>query len=66
MLEREEQVGFTEEEEISWHQYFLDFETTVWPMLKEQGFTWVQALLFWRGEVMIGHLIQLRESIDRA
>jgi len=65
MLERDEQVGFTEEEEVSWIQYFADFKTTVWPLLAAQGFTFPQALMFWRQEVLTGHIIQLRETLER-
>jgi hypothetical protein len=63
--DREEQVGFTEEEEISWHQYFLDFRELVWPMLEKQGFTYTQALMFWRGEVMIGYLVNIQNLLNR-
>lgn len=57
--ERGENVGFTEEEEISWRQYFVDFRELIWPMLQAEGFTYVEALMFWRQEVMIAYLIQL-------
>ena len=60
--EREENVCFTEEEEISWRQFFCDFKTTVWPMLAKEGFTYTEALMFWRQEALIGHIIGLREE----
>lgn len=61
--ERDEQIGFTEDEEISWHQYFLDFKTTIWPVLAKQGFTYTEAVMFWRQEVLIGQIIMLREEL---
>lgn len=63
--EREENIGFTEAEEISWRQYFVDFNTTVWPMLAAQGFTKPQALVFWRQEILLGNIIQLKELLER-
>lgn len=61
--EREENVGFTEEEEISWRQYFLDFRELVWPMFEAQGFTYVEALMFWRQEMVLSQLVDIRESL---
>lgn len=63
--EREENVGFTEEEEISWRQYFTDFNTTVWPMLAAQGFTKPEALMFWRMEILSGQITKLVELMSR-
>lgn len=63
MLEREEEIGFTEEEEQSWRRYFLDFREMIWPMLEKEGFTYVQALMFWRQEVLTGQIAQLREEL---
>lgn len=61
--ERDEQVGFTEEEEISWRQYFVDFRKLVWPLFEAEGFTYVEALMFWRQEIMLGHVIKLVEHL---
>lgn len=60
--EREENVGFTEEEEISWRQYFTDFKTTVWPMLAAQGFTFPEALTFWRHEILLCQITELLQQ----
>ena len=62
--EREESVGFSEVEEISWHEYFVDFRETVWPMLEKQGFTFPEALMFWRQELLLANLIWIRERLD--
>ena len=61
--EREENVGFTEAEQISWEQYFVDFRELIWPMFDRQGFTYQQALMFWRQEMLLSNIIELREEL---
>lgn len=61
--EREEAIGFTEVEEIDWRQYFADFRSTVWPMFEAEGFTFVEAINFWRHEIMIFHLIEIKQKL---
>lgn len=62
--EREETIGFTEEEEISWHEYFLDFREKVWPMFEAQGFTFVEAITFWRNEIHLYELKCIRQLLE--
>ena len=61
--EREENVGFIESEEITWREYFVDFRTTVWPMLEAEGFTFVEAMMFWRQEMCLAALRTIQERI---
>lgn len=62
--ERKETVGFTESEEIEWRQYFLDFRETVWPMFQAEGFTFVQAMMFWRQEIVISKLQEIINEFE--
>lgn len=57
--EREETIGFAEGEEIDWRQYFVDFRTMVWPMFEAEGFTFVEAINFWRQEIMLTYIKQM-------
>lgn len=61
--EREETVGFPEDEEISWRQYFVDWRATVWPMFEAQGFTFVEAITFWRQEILLGYVQKIAETL---
>lgn len=61
--ERDEAIGFTEDEEISWREYFTDFRQTVWPMFEAEGFTFFEAIMFWRHEIMLGHIMLIKERL---
>jgi hypothetical protein len=63
--ERDENVTFDEESEISWRQWFTDFRELVWPMLEKEGFTFPEAVLFWRQEIVSANLVRIREVLDR-
>lgn len=63
--ERDELVLFDEETEISWLQYFEDFKRTAWPMLAAQGFTFPQALLFWRQEQVLSQLVGVNTALNK-
>lgn len=63
--DREEHVGFTEEEEISWRRYFIDFRELVWPMFEKEGFTYVEAMMFWRQEIVQARLCSIIDLLER-
>lgn len=62
--EREEAIGFEESEEIDWRQYLTDFKSTVWPMFAKEGFTFPEALMFWRQEILLTRITQVRDILD--
>lgn len=63
--EREESVGFSEDEEIDWRQYLHDFKKTVWPMFAGYGFTFPEALSLWRHEILLTRITEVRDLLNK-
>lgn len=47
MDEPDEAIDFTESAERSWRDFFSDFKEKVYPMFKEQGISYADAIIIW-------------------
>lgn len=61
--EREEAIGFKESEEVEWREYLHDFRATVYPMFQREGFTYVEAIMFWRQEMLLSQITELKDKL---